>query len=87
MRIIAVFFIILGVALAGGAAYFGNQYLSHVRAALAQQSQKPDVVKVWAAQRRLNYGDRIDARNWKQYMRLVEWPRESGAKRCFPQHQ
>lgn len=83
MRIIAVFFIILGVALAGGAAHFGNAYLTQMRAALAQQSKKPDVVKVWAAQRRLAYGDRITGQNWKQFMRQVEWPAKAVPKGAF----
>lgn len=83
MRIIAVFFIILGVALAGGAAYFGNEYLTQMRAAMAQQSQAPDVVKVWAAQRRLNYGAKLDAKNWKKYLRKVEWPAKAVPEGAF----
>lgn len=83
MRIVAVFFIILGVALAGGAAYFGNQYLMMQRAALAKQNKKPDTVKVWAAQRQLNYGDKLTSRNWKQFLRRVEWPRKAVPKGAF----
>ena len=83
MRIIAVFFIVLGVALAGGAAYFGNQYLTEVRAALAQQNKKADTVKVWAAQRQLNFGDRLTAQNWKKYLRKVEWPAKAVPKGAF----
>ncbi|MFK7945531.1 MAG: Flp pilus assembly protein CpaB [Paracoccaceae bacterium] len=83
MRIIAVFFIILGVALAGGAAYFGNEYLTQVRAALAKQTTKPELAKVWAAQRRLNYGDKISNNNWKRYLRQVEWPAKAVPEGAF----
>lgn len=83
MRIIALFFIILGVALSGGAAYFGNQYLNQMRAAMAQQSKPAQVVTVWAAQRRLSYGQRIDSRNWKQFLRKVEWPSKAVPKGAF----
>lgn len=84
MRLIALVFIILGVALAGGAAYFGQQYISRLEAMAARQSKPAKTVKVWAAQRQLNYGDRITNKNYKQYLRLVEWPAKAVPKGSFP---
>lgn len=83
MRTFALIFIIIGVALAGGAIYFGQQYISRLEAMAARQTVPQKLVSVWAAQRRLGYGDKITSGNWRNYLRLVEWPEKAVPKGSF----
>ena len=74
MRIVAILFVVLGVAIAGGAIYYGNQYISDMEAMLARQNTGPKTVRVIAAKRPLRIGDQIIHSTAKQNLQWVDWP-------------
>lgn len=74
MRIVAVFFMILGVALASGAIFLGRDYIRQQEASMAQ-APAIETVNVVAAARRLNYGDRINSATAFDTLTFVEWPK------------
>lgn len=75
MRIVAMFFVILGVALAGGAIYFGNEYLNS-QASMATQAPAIETVNVVAAAERLNFGDEISSASAYSKLKFVTWPKD-----------
>ena len=77
MRIVAVFFVILGVALAGGALHFGQIYLDQQRALMSTQGPALETVQVIAAAKPLKYGDRINANTAYKTLEYVEWPKKA----------
>ena len=86
MRIVAVLFVILGVALAGGAVYFGQQYIER-QAAMANQDTGPETVMVIAAAVPLKYGDKISNQTAYQTLRFVEWPKSAVPPGAFTSNE
>ena len=83
MRIVAIFFVILGVALAGGALHFGNQYLKQQEAMMANQGPGVEMVNVIAAAVPLRYGDRISSQTTYNTLRFVQWPKSAVPEGAF----
>ena len=83
MRIVAVFFVILGVALAGGAYHFGQLYLDQQKALMSNKGPGPEMVNVIAAAVTLNYGDRISNKTTYKTLRFVAWPKADVPKGAF----
>lgn len=74
MRIVALLFVILGVALAGGAIYVYEEHKRTLEAMAARQDTGPKTVKVVAAAVRLEQGHRINNENALATLQWVEWP-------------
>lgn len=77
MRILALFVLVFGVALAGGAAFFASKYFNALEASLAQRDQGPEMTRVIAAKSALDYGDVIKHEGSGDTLRWIDWP--SGA--------
>ena len=73
MRILAILFLIVGVALAGGAVYFAVEMLPQRNAANVEK-QGPKTVTVVAARKPLKYGDRLTYELGKEVLQFVQWP-------------
>lgn len=86
MRIVAVLFVILGVALAGGAIYFGQQYMDR-QAAMVNQDTGPETVMVVAAAVPLKYGDRISSDTAYRTLQFVEWPKKAVPPGAFTSNE
>lgn len=83
MRIIALIFVVFGLALAGGAAFFASEYFRQLEANMAQQDPGPQTVRIVAAKAKLKYGDRLTIKNADKALRWVEWPKESVPQGAF----
>ena len=77
MRIIALIFVVFGLALAGGAAFFASKYFQQVEANMARPDPGPRLVRVVAAKTKLDYGDKINIKNADKVLRWLEWPANS----------
>ena len=86
MRIVAVLFVILGVALAGGAIYFGQQYMDR-QAAMVNQDTGPETVMVVAAAVPLKFGDRISSQTAYGKLKFVEWPKSAVPPGAFTSNE
>ena len=76
MRLLAILFLICGVALAGGAVYYAMEHLPNNEAALAKQQAGPETVMVVAARLPLKMGDQLSYELGKDYLKFVEWPKD-----------
>ena len=83
MRIVFTLVLILGVGLAGFAAYMAQNYISRQQAALAearaQQGPSVEMTEVLVADRALRYGEELDA----EAVRAVPWPARSVPEGSF----
>jgi pilus assembly protein CpaB len=76
MRLLAILFLICGVALAGGAVYYAMEHFPQREAALANQQAGPETVMVVAAKLPLKMGDQLSYERGKDYLKFVEWPKD-----------
>ncbi|MEM7188799.1 MAG: Flp pilus assembly protein CpaB [Pseudomonadota bacterium] len=84
MRIVAILFVICGVALAGGAIFYANEEFSKMEASLANsQSNAPEMALVLVAQKPLQYGERLDMQRAITATRFVEWPKSAVPEGAF----
>ena len=84
MRLLAIIFLIGGVALAGGAIFFAKEHFRNVEAMLAgQQEEGPETVLVVAAKVPLKYGDRLTYDVGREVLRFVEWPKTAVPPNAF----
>lgn len=77
MRILALIFLIFGVALAGGAAFFASEYFAKLEANMARQDPGPQTVQIIAAKIKLNYGDKIGIASADETLSWIKWPSDS----------
>jgi len=77
MRIIALLFLLAGLALAGGAVFYASQYFSRVEALMASQESEFETVRVIVAKEPLKYGDRLDFERVKTALHWVDWPKNA----------
>ena len=75
MKLVALLFLVCGVALAGGAIYYAQEHF----AMLAQKEEKtgPEMVKVLTANTRLAYGEVIDKKAGNEKLIWRDWPADS----------
>lgn len=83
MRIFALLFVILGVAVAGGAYYMLQQHLEQQRAMSARQDPGIEVVRIIVASKRLEYGHRITSASTPGTLSWVDWPKSALPKGAF----
>ncbi len=83
MRIVALIFLVFGVALAGGAAFFASEYFARLEANMAQQDPGPQTVQIIAAKTKLNYGDKINIATADDTLSWINWPKESVPEGAF----
>lgn len=83
MRILAILFLICGVALAGGAVYYAKQQLDMREAAVATETTAPETVRVVAAKVPLRVGDRLDFETGKEVLKFVYWPKGAVPENVF----
>jgi pilus assembly protein CpaB len=76
MRILAVLVVVLGIAIAGGAVYYGKLILDHQAIAMRIENQ---TVRVLAAKQLLKRGDVLGA----EHLQWVEWPRHAIPQGAF----
>ena len=76
MRIVAILVLCLGVALAGAATYLLREFYAS-QAVMAAQPAGPETVRVLAAKKALNYGDRLDLAMAEERLRWVTWPKDA----------
>lgn len=74
MRIIALFFVVFGIALAGGAIFFASQYFRMLEANAVQTKPGPRMISVITAKQRLERGDRISIDNADGLLSWTQWP-------------
>ena len=76
MRLIALFFLLIGAGLAGGTVYYVSIYVKTWEAAVAttKAAEGPKTVRLVAAKVPLKYGDRLDYETAKQVLRFIDWP-------------
>lgn len=73
MRVLAILFLIVGVALAGGAAYYAFELVERQNAANVAP-EGPKTVRVVAARVPLRYGERLNYQIATEKLQFVEWP-------------
>ena len=83
MRIIALLFLVFGVALAGGAIFFASEYFRNLEASMAQKDPGPAIVRVIAAKVPLAYGDKLDIKMADDALQWVEWPKDAVPNGAF----
>ena len=81
MRVLAILFLIVGVALAGGAVYYAMEMLPRTVAKV--EPEGPKTVRVVAAKVPLNYGDRLTYQVGKDVLKFVEWPEAAVPEGAF----
>ncbi len=87
MRIVALLFVILGVVLAGGAIYYGQQYMANLEAMMAaKNADGPKTVKVLVASVRLEYGHRMTRDSATKTTRFVQWPQAAAPEGAFTEN-
>lgn len=74
MRIIALIFVVFGVALAGGAAFFASEYFKRLEANMAQPDPGPQTVQILAALTPLKYGDTLEIKTADKTLQWIKWP-------------
>ena len=83
MRAVFALVLILGLGLAGFAAYSAQQYISQTQAELAQAraNAQPNIetTEVFVAKRALSYGERLR----EEDVKAVEWPKRSTPENVF----
>lgn len=82
MRLIALLFLVCGVALAGGAIYYAKKHFDRMEAMMAQD-EGPQTVRILAAKQPLAYSDRIDLERGREVLQWIEWPAESVPNGAF----
>lgn len=82
MRLLAILFLIIGVALAGGAVYYAMENLPQQRAANVEP-QGPEMIMVVAAKRSLKQGDKLTYQRAKEVLKFVEWPKAAVPENAF----
>ena len=83
MRILALVFLVFGIALAAGGAYFASEHFRRLEAQMAQTEPKPQTVRVAGVKARLQYGDEITIKNADTLLRWVNWPADSVPQGVF----
>src|SRR5690606_11936807 len=87
-RIIGMAVLVLGLALAGGAAYVAKDYLSQYQAMLASQAAAaPETVSVLAATKPLKYGDKMELAKAADYLKWVTWPKDAVPEGAFTRQE
>ena len=81
MRLLAILFLIVGVALAGGAVYYAMEKLPQQPA--APVVEEVETVMVVAAKVPLKYGDRLSYALGKDNLKFVEWPKAAVPPQAF----
>ena len=81
MRVLAILFLIIGAALAGGAVYYAMELLPQRAANVAPEG--PKTVRVVAAGVTLTYGDRLTYEKGKEQLKFVEWPEAAVPEGAF----
>lgn len=76
MRIVAILVLCLGVALAGSATYLLREFYA-AQSMMAARPAGPETVRVLAAKKSLNYGDRLDLAMAEERLRWVTWPKDA----------
>lgn len=76
MRFIAILVLCLGVALASAATYMLREFYAS-QASMAAQPTGPETIRVLAAKKALNYGDRLDLAMAEERLRWVTWPKDA----------
>ncbi|MEM1236089.1 MAG: Flp pilus assembly protein CpaB [Pseudomonadota bacterium] len=80
MRMVFGLVLIIGIALAGGAVYMAQGYISQHRAALARErASSVPMTDIIVANAQLKYGDEIGENSFK----LVKWPKPSVPEGAF----
>ena len=83
MRAVFALVLILGLGLAGFAAYSAQQYISQTQAELAQAraNAQPNIetTEVFVAKRALSYGERLK----EEDVEAIEWPKRSTPENVF----
>jgi pilus assembly protein CpaB len=82
MRIIAILVLVLGVALAGAATYLLREFYAS-QAIVAAAPTGPQTIRVLAAKKALNYGDRLDLAMADERLRWVTWPKDAVPEGAF----
>jgi pilus assembly protein CpaB len=82
MRIVAILVLCLGVALAGAATYLLREFYA-AQAMMAAQPAGPETVRVLAAKKALQYGDRLDLAMAEERLRWVTWPKDAVPEGAF----
>ncbi|MEM9061306.1 MAG: Flp pilus assembly protein CpaB [Pseudomonadota bacterium] len=83
MRIIALIFLVFGIALAGGAIFFASEYFQRLQANVAQQDTSPKVARIVAAREKLSYGQQLNIDNADEFLRWIDWPADSVPEGAF----
>ncbi|MEM1161153.1 MAG: Flp pilus assembly protein CpaB [Pseudomonadota bacterium] len=84
MRIVAILFMICGVALAGGAIFYANERFSQMEASMAtDRDSGPELVLVLTADQPLHSGMRLDYQSAIKMTRFVWWPKEAAPEGSF----
>lgn len=83
MRIIALIFVVFGVALAGGAAFFASEYFKRLEANMAQPDPGPQTVQIIAALQSLKYGDKLHIDSADKALQWIKWPKDNVPKGAF----
>lgn len=84
MKFVAIMVLAVGLLLAGGAAYFAKDYYTHYQAMLASQVPAPPAtVKVLAASKPLEYGDRLNLEVAAKSLQWVTWPKNAVPEGAF----
>lgn len=83
MRIIALIFVVFGIALAGGATFFASEYFQRLQMNVAQSDAAPKIVRIVAARGKLTYGDQIDIENADELLQWIDWPADAVPEGAF----
>lgn len=83
MRLIALLFLIVGVGLGGGAAYYAWQQVEAQKRAAAITPDGPKIVNVVAAKEALPYGLKMDFERAKKVLKFVQWPEDAVPENAF----
>jgi pilus assembly protein CpaB len=76
MRFVAILVLCLGIALAGAATYMLREFYAN-QAMMAARPAGPETIRVLAAKKALNYGDRLDLAMAEERLRWVTWPKDA----------
>ncbi len=85
MRLIALFFLLIGVGLAGGTVYFVSSYVKSYEARVQHERETEPLktVKIVAAKVPLRKGFELDYEAAKESLRFVDWPIDSLPEGAF----
>jgi pilus assembly protein CpaB len=82
MRFVAILVLCLGIALAGAATYMLREFYAN-QAMMAARPVGPETIRVLAAKKALNYGDRLDLAMAEERLRWVTWPKDAVPEGAF----